>query len=340
MWALVLGPWASCPPHKGPTSAAWSPAPLGASGNADIDPAPSANRFKAESVPGGLPESIDWMRKGVRLNPGFTMSLLCVLGRPTDLSGPLGSWETPGEAAVSSPRSPGTDGQLCKPQGWRVLVAETTSQQERLQAIAEKRRRQAEMENQRRQLEDARRQLQHLKSKALRERWLLEGAPCSASDGDEDLRRQMEADEQRARLLEEAIGRLEKEIEALENADAAPATAREPAAAPSPAQEEEKAEVVVNSQQSPVGTPKEKRVSTPARTAAGATMMKAGGSPRPPRVRGRGSPVPSAGAVVARLDRGGAPSLGWGLAAFCFGSSAHAARLPPRRRAPRMAALT
>uniref|UniRef100_A0A9L0II11 Paralemmin-1 n=1 Tax=Equus asinus TaxID=9793 RepID=A0A9L0II11_EQUAS len=157
----------------------------------------------------------------------------------------------------------------------RVLVAETTSQQERLQAIAEKRRRQAEMENQRRQLEDARRQLQHLKSKALRERWLLEGAPCSASDGDEDLRRQMEADEQRARLLEEAIGRLEKEIEVLENADAAPATAREPAAAPSPAQEEEKAEVVVNSQQSPVGTPKEKRVSTPARTAAGATMMKA-----------------------------------------------------------------
>lgn len=84
----------------------------------------------------------------------------------------------------------------------------------------------------------------------------------------------------------------------------------------------------------------EKRVSTPARTAAGATMMKAGGSPRPPRVRGRGSPVPSAGAVVARLHRGGAPSLGWGLAAFCFGSSAHAARLPPRRRAPRMAALT
>uniref|UniRef100_A0A9L0RAR7 Paralemmin-1 n=1 Tax=Equus caballus TaxID=9796 RepID=A0A9L0RAR7_HORSE len=68
---------------------------------------------------------------------------------------------------------------------------------------------------------------------------------------------------------------LEKEIEALENADTAPATAREPAAAPSPAQEEEKAEVVVNSQQSPVGTPKEKRVSTPARTAAGATMMKA-----------------------------------------------------------------
>uniref|UniRef100_A0A5F5PHT3 Paralemmin-1 n=1 Tax=Equus caballus TaxID=9796 RepID=A0A5F5PHT3_HORSE len=173
-----------------------------------------------------------------------------------------------------------------------VLVAETTSQQERLQAIAEKRRRQAEMENQRRQLEDARRQLQHLKSKALRERWLLEGAPCSASDGDEDLRRQMEADEQRARLLEEAIGRLEKEIEALENADTAPATAREPAAAPSPAQEEEKAEVVVNSQQSPVGTPKEKRVSTPARTAAGATMMKAG------RLR-RGSERPVPGAMYS-----------------------------------------
>ncbi|XP_075854105.1 paralemmin-1 isoform X3 [Microcebus murinus] len=165
-----------------------------------------------------------------------------------------------------------------------VLAAETTSQQERLQAIAEKRKRQAEIENKRRQLEDDRRQLQHLKSKALRERWLLEGTPSSASEGDEDLRRQMQEDQQKAQLLEGSISRLEKEIEVLESGDAAPAAAKENAAAPSPARapapsparEEPKAEVVLNSQQTPVGTPKEKRVSnTPARTVEGSTMMKA-----------------------------------------------------------------
>nr|XP_031292710.1 paralemmin-1 [Camelus dromedarius] len=166
-----------------------------------------------------------------------------------------------------------------------VLVAETTSQQERLQAIAEKRRRQAEIESRRRQLEDDRRQLQHLKSKALRERWLLEGTPSSASEGDEDMRRQMQEDEQKARFLEGSISRLEKEIEELENPDALPATkegtaapspARAPAPAPPPAQEDQKAEVVLNSRQTPVGTPKEKRISnTPMRMVEGSTMMKA-----------------------------------------------------------------
>ncbi|XP_036703394.1 paralemmin-1 isoform X2 [Balaenoptera musculus] len=169
-----------------------------------------------------------------------------------------------------------------------VLAAETTSQQERLQAIAEKRRRQAEIENRRRQLEDDRRQLQHLKSKALRERWLLAGTPSSASEGDEDMRRQMQEDEQKARLLEESISRLEQEIEELENADALPAAAKEspaapspartpaPAPAPRPAQEDQRAEAVLNSQQAPVGTPKEKRISnTPLRTVDGSTMMKA-----------------------------------------------------------------
>ncbi|XP_054329513.1 paralemmin-1 isoform X5 [Pongo pygmaeus] len=169
---------------------------------------------------------------------------------------------------------------------WRdwVLVAETTSQQERLQAIAEKRKRQAEIENKRRQLEDERRQLQHLKSKALRERWLLEGTPSSASEGDEDLRRQMQEDEQKTRLLEDSVSRLEKEIEGLERGDSAPAAAKENAAAPSPvrapapspAKEERKTEVVMNSQQTPVGTPKDKRVSnTPMRTVDGSPMMKA-----------------------------------------------------------------
>ncbi|XP_057345572.1 paralemmin-1 isoform X2 [Manis pentadactyla] len=169
-----------------------------------------------------------------------------------------------------------------------VLVAETTSQQERLQVIAEKRRRQAEMESKRRQLEDDRRLLQHLKSKALRERWLLEGTPSSASEGDGDMRRQMREDEQKARVLEESISRLEKEIEVLENADALPTTSKEDTAAPSPAhtpartptpspaKEDEKAAVLLSSQQTLVGTPKEKRVSsTPLRTVECSTVMKA-----------------------------------------------------------------
>ncbi|XP_075400085.1 paralemmin-1 [Tenrec ecaudatus] len=168
-----------------------------------------------------------------------------------------------------------------------VLATETSSQQERLQAIAEKRRRQAEIENKRRQLEDGRRQLQHLKSKALRERWLLEGTPSSASEGDEAMRKQMQEDEQKARQLEESVSRLEKEIEVLENGEgvvpltkenpmaAAPSPARVPA--PSPAKEEQKAEVVLNSKQTPVGTPKEKRSvsNTPVRMADGGPMMKA-----------------------------------------------------------------
>ncbi|XP_006764841.2 PREDICTED: paralemmin-1 isoform X4 [Myotis davidii] len=158
----------------------------------------------------------------------------------------------------------------------RVLAGETTFQQERLQAIAEKRKKQAEIENKRRQLEDDRRQLQHLKSKALRERWLLEGTPSSASEGDKDMRRQMQEDEQKARHLEESISRLEQEIEVLENADARPAVAKENVAAPSPAKQTQKAEVVLNSQQTPVGTPKAKPASnTPVRTVEGSPMMKA-----------------------------------------------------------------
>nr|XP_021497546.1 paralemmin-1 isoform X3 [Meriones unguiculatus] len=145
-----------------------------------------------------------------------------------------------------------------------VLATDTTSQQERLQAIAEKRRKQAEIESKRRQLEDDRRQLQYLKSKALRERWLLEGTPSSASEGDEDMRKQMQEDEQKARVLEESIARLEKEIDVLEFGESAPAAPKENSAAPSPvrppsaspAKEEQKPEALVNSQQTPLGTPK------------------------------------------------------------------------------------
>uniref|UniRef100_A0A2I3GAT0 Paralemmin-1 n=1 Tax=Nomascus leucogenys TaxID=61853 RepID=A0A2I3GAT0_NOMLE len=149
-----------------------------------------------------------------------------------------------------------------------VLAAETTSQQERLQAIAVSFRRPADS------CWDDRREPPH-PSKALRERWLLEGTPSSASEGDEDLRRQMQEDEQKTRLLEDSVSRLEKEIEVLERGDSAPAAAKENAVAPSPvrapapspAKEERKTEVVMNSQQ---------RVSnTPVRTVDGSPMMKA-----------------------------------------------------------------
>ncbi|XP_061824041.1 paralemmin 1b [Nerophis lumbriciformis] len=85
------------------------------------------------------------------------------------------------------------------------------SQEERLQVIAEKRKKQTEIENKRRQLDDDRRQLQHLKSKALRERWLLDGAPAE----DETLKR-LQEEEVKTKILEQVILRLEREIEELE----------------------------------------------------------------------------------------------------------------------------
>ncbi|XP_009467384.1 PREDICTED: paralemmin-1 isoform X3 [Nipponia nippon] len=135
------------------------------------------------------------------------------------------------------------------------VVEASTRQQERLQAIAEKRKRQTEIENKRRQLEDDRRQLQHLKSKALRERWLLEGAPASASEEDEAMKKQMQEDEVKTKELEETIQRLEKELETLENGSSAASTKENLAEAAAPAKEE-KAEAVPNMQKSPLGTVK------------------------------------------------------------------------------------
>ncbi|XP_039104037.1 paralemmin-1 isoform X3 [Hyaena hyaena] len=211
-------------------------------------------------------------RRGRGHGTGATASFptVCANGEP----GPGdvgGSVEAPG---WPRPHGGGLAGAGAELKARLVLAAETTSQQERLQAIAEKRRRQAEVESRRRQLEDDRRQLQHLKSKALRERWLL-GEVSPASDGDEDLRTQMRDDERKARLLEESISRLQKEIEVLENAGPLTTATGEGTAAPSPAKDQ-KTEVALDSRQAPVGTPKEKRASnTPVRTAEGSTMMKA-----------------------------------------------------------------
>ncbi|XP_027568912.1 paralemmin-1 isoform X4 [Pipra filicauda] len=135
------------------------------------------------------------------------------------------------------------------------VVEASTLQQERLQAIAEKRKRQTEIENKRRQLEDDRRQLQHLKSKALRERWLLEGAPASASEEEEAMKKQMQEDEVKTKELEETIQRLEKELEMLENSSSVASTKENLAEVAAPAKEE-KAEAVPNAQKSPLGTVK------------------------------------------------------------------------------------
>ncbi|XP_047229918.1 paralemmin 1a isoform X2 [Girardinichthys multiradiatus] len=87
--------------------------------------------------------------------------------------------------------------------------------QDRLQLLAEKRKWQAEMENKHRQLEDEKRALQHLKSKALRERWLLEGPPTAGPDHDQ-VRSQLEEDEAKTRNLEESVRRLEQDLLSLE----------------------------------------------------------------------------------------------------------------------------
>ncbi|NWX06110.1 PALM protein, partial [Caloenas nicobarica] len=155
------------------------------------------------------------------------------------------------------------------------VVEASTLQQERLQAIAEKRKRQTEIENKRRQLEDDRRQLQHLKSKALRERWLLEGAPASASEEEEAMKKQMQEDEVKTKELEETIQRLEKELEMLENGSSAGSTKENLVEAAAPAREQ-KAEPVPNAQKSPLGTAKAEKVSSsPMKAVEGTDMMKA-----------------------------------------------------------------
>uniref|UniRef100_A0A8B9SUM5 Paralemmin-1 n=1 Tax=Anas platyrhynchos TaxID=8839 RepID=A0A8B9SUM5_ANAPL len=155
-------------------------------------------------------------------------------------------------------------------------VETSTLQQERLQAIAEKRKRQTEIENKRRQLEDDRRQLQHLKSKALRERWLLEGAPSSASKEDEAMKKQMQEDEVKTKELEETIQRLEKELETLENSSSVASTKENLAEVAAVPAKEEKAEIVPNAQKSPLGTAVAKKVSSsPMKAVEGTDMMKA-----------------------------------------------------------------
>ncbi|NP_001191136.1 paralemmin-2 isoform 2 (PALM2) [Ornithorhynchus anatinus] len=96
-------------------------------------------------------------------------------------------------------------------------MAEAELHKERLQAIAEKRKRQTEIEGKRQQLEEQILQLQHSKSKALREKWLMQGIPAGTAEEEEARRRQTEEDEFKVRTFEDNIHRLEQEIEKLES---------------------------------------------------------------------------------------------------------------------------
>ncbi|XP_078251118.1 A-kinase anchor protein 2-like isoform X2 [Rhinoraja longicauda] len=97
------------------------------------------------------------------------------------------------------------------------MMAENELQKQRLQAIVEKRQRRMAIENKRHHLEDKILQLQHHKSKAMRERWLLQGIPASSPEEEEARTKQVQADENKAKKLEEAIRRLGVEIEQLES---------------------------------------------------------------------------------------------------------------------------
>ncbi|XP_030073581.1 paralemmin-1 isoform X2 [Microcaecilia unicolor] len=159
-------------------------------------------------------------------------------------------------------------------------ISEATVQQERLQAIAEKRKRQAEVENKKRQLEDDRRNLQHLKSKALRERWLLEGAPSSTSQEDEAMKHQMQEDELKTKELEESIQRLEKELEMLVNGDSAASTKENLAEAAVKEEKREDMMAVANGvqkvQTTPLATAEGRKTSkSPVKMIEGSEMLRA-----------------------------------------------------------------
>lgn len=95
-------------------------------------------------------------------------------------------------------------------------MEETELLKERLQAITDKRRLQEEIAQKRRKIEEEKLKHQHLKKKALREKWLLDGFSSLTPKEQEEMQKQNQEDQQQTRELEDDIFRLEKEIEALE----------------------------------------------------------------------------------------------------------------------------
>ncbi|NXW57049.1 PALMD protein, partial [Eurystomus gularis] len=80
----------------------------------------------------------------------------------------------------------------------------------------DKRKLQEEITQKRLKVEEEKMKHQHLKKKALREKWLLDGLSSLTPKEQEEMQKQNREDQQRTHELEQDIFRLEKEIEALE----------------------------------------------------------------------------------------------------------------------------
>ncbi|XP_061489680.1 palmdelphin [Rhineura floridana] len=87
---------------------------------------------------------------------------------------------------------------------------------ERFQAITDKRKLQEEITQKRLKVEEEKLKHQHLKKKALREKWLWDGLNTLTSKEQEEMQNQNREDQRRMNELEQNILRLEKEIEDLE----------------------------------------------------------------------------------------------------------------------------
>lgn len=87
----------------------------------------------------------------------------------------------------------------------------------RLQAITDKRKIQEEISQKRLKIEEDKLKHQHLKKKALREKWLLDG--ISSGKEQEEMKKQNQQDQYQIQILEQSIHRLEKEIQDLEKAE-------------------------------------------------------------------------------------------------------------------------
>ncbi|XP_042320795.1 palmdelphin [Sceloporus undulatus] len=87
---------------------------------------------------------------------------------------------------------------------------------ERLQAITDKRKLQEEITQKRLKVEEEKLKHQHLKKKALREKWLWDGLNTFTPKEQEEMQNQSREDQQRMSELEQNILRLEEEIENLE----------------------------------------------------------------------------------------------------------------------------
>ncbi|XP_067892968.1 palmdelphin isoform X2 [Heterodontus francisci] len=99
-------------------------------------------------------------------------------------------------------------------------MEETHLLKERLQAITDKRKIQEKITRQRFEVDEEKLKLKHLKSKSLRERWLLEGVATIYPQEQEAMRKQHQEDQLQSKKLEQNILRLEEEIKSLENQEA------------------------------------------------------------------------------------------------------------------------